>query len=80
MPAARKQMKKLDGPVRERIGALIDHIESLADPRSIGEALHGDLGEYWKYRAGDWRVRAAIIDKRLLIEVEEVRHRSKAYY
>ena len=80
LPDAAKQLKKLDGPVRDRIRALIDRIQSLDNPRSIGEALHGDkLGAYWKYRAGDWRLTARIKDLVLLIEVIEIEHRSKAY-
>ena len=52
-----KQLKKLDGEVQRRIAALIGKIETLPDPRSIGEALHGDkLGNFWKYRVGDWRI------------------------
>ncbi len=73
-------MKKLDGPVRDRIAGLIIRIESLEDPRSIGEALHGDkLREYWKYRAGAWRISVLIHDKTQLIEVSEKEHRSQAY-
>ncbi len=77
---AERQFGKLDKPVQRRIESLVERIESLADPRTIGEALHGDtLGEYWKYRAGDWRLRASIHDKLVLIEVVEILHRSKAY-
>ena len=39
LPGAVKQLKKLDGPVRDRIRALIDRIQSLDDPRSIQAAL-----------------------------------------
>ena len=77
--AADKQLRKLDRPVQARIGELIDRIESLSDPRSIGEALHGNLSDRWKYRAGDWRIIAAIHDKLVVVEVIEVNHRSAAY-
>ena len=79
LPDAAKQLKKLDGPVRDRIRALIDCIQSLDNPRSIGEALHGNLSAYWKYRAGDWRIVASVHDKFLVVEVIEIEHRSKAY-
>ena len=79
-PTADRQFDKLDKPVQRRIESLIERIESLADPRAIGEALHGDkLGEFWKYRAGDWRLRASIKDQLVVIEVVEILHRSKAY-
>lgn len=77
--AAEKQLRKLDRPVQERIGALLDRIGTLSDPRSIGEALHGDLTERWKYRAGDWRLIAAIHDRLIMVEVIEIAHRSSAY-
>lgn len=77
---ADRQFDKLDKPVQRRIESLIERIESLADPRAIGEALHGDkLGEFWKYRAGDWRLRASIKDHLVIVEVVEILHRSKAY-
>lgn len=79
-PTADRQFHKLDKPVQRRIVNLIERIESLADPRAIGEALHGDkLSEFWKYRAGDWRLRASIKDQLVVIEVVEILHRSKAY-
>ena len=57
----------------------MDRVEQLSDPRSIGEALHGNLSAYWKYRAGDWRIVASVHDKFLVVEVIEIEHRSKAY-
>ena len=56
----------------------MDRVAALNDPRSIGEALHGDLRDNWKYRAGDWRIRCAIVDRMLIVEVIEVAHRSTA--
>ncbi len=76
---AERQIRKLDRQVAERILKLMDRVEALADPRAIGEALHGDLRDRWKYRAGDWRVIAAIQDKLVVVEVIEVSHRSAAY-
>ena len=68
-----------DRTVAARIIKLMDRVELLVDPRSIGEALHGNLSAYWKYRAGDWRVIASIYDNLLVVEVIEIEHRSKAY-
>lgn len=77
--AAKRQLDKLDKPVQLQIGKLIDRIEGLSDPRSIGDALHGGLHDNWKFRAGDWRIRCTIVDKLLIVEVIEIAHRSKAY-
>ncbi len=76
---AAKVFDRLDKPVKERLQGLIDRLESLVDPRSIGEALHGDLKGLWKYRAGEWRLFAKIQDGELIVVVVSVAHRSKAY-
>ena len=78
-PEAQRRLDKLDRTVAARIIKLMDRVELLVDPRSIGEALRGNLSVYWKYRAGDWRVIASIYDNFLVVEVIEIEHRSKAY-
>jgi len=56
--SAEKQLAKLDRPVAKRIFTFLrERVAPLDDPRAIGEAPRGsDLGEFWKYRIGDWRV------------------------
>jgi len=40
-------------------------VAKLDDPRSIGEALRGSrLGEFWKYRVGDYRLICKLEDDR----------------
>jgi mRNA interferase RelE/StbE len=52
----------------------------LDDPRSIGEALHGSrLGEFWKYRVGDYRLICKIEDNRLVVLVLRIGHRKEIY-
>ena len=52
----------------------------LDDPRSIGEALKGSkLGEFWKYRVGDWRIIASIEDDALRILVVRIGNRREVY-
>jgi mRNA interferase RelE/StbE len=62
-------LDKLDPrPTRRILRFLSERVAKLDDPRSIGEALKGsELGEFWKYRVGDFRIIAAIEDARLLI-------------
>ena len=75
-----EQLKKLDGELQRRIEVLIGKIETLPDPRSLGEAPHGDkLGSFWKYRVGDWRIVASIKDAVLKVVVIEIDHRSTIY-
>ena len=80
-PSAAKELAKLDKPTARRIVQFLrERIAALTDPRSLGEALRGDeLGSFWKYRLGDYRVVAEIIDRRLVIIVVRVGHRREVY-
>ena len=80
-PAAAKELRKLDRQVARRIVSFLrDRLAPLADPRSVGEALRGDtLGDFWKYRLGDHRVIARIVDHRLVVIVVRVGHRREVY-
>jgi mRNA interferase RelE/StbE len=80
-PAAAKELAKLDKPVARRITAFLsDRVAPLSDPRSIGEALRGDeLGRYWKYRVGDYRIIASLYDDRVVIVVVRIGHRGEVY-
>jgi mRNA interferase RelE/StbE len=79
--AALRQMQKLDRSVGQRICKFLqDRVAPMEDPRSIGQALHGQrLGEFWKYRVGDYRLVTKIEDNRLLILVVRIGHRREIY-
>ncbi|WP_240761635.1 type II toxin-antitoxin system RelE family toxin [Nitrosococcus wardiae] len=55
---AQKNLHGLDKQIAERILRFLnDRIAKLDDPRSIGDPLKGaKLGEFWKYRVGDYRI------------------------
>ena len=74
---AKRDLEKLDPQVIRRIERfLFERIAVLDDPRSIGEALRGSrLGEFWRYRVGDWRVICKIEDARLIVLALRVGHR-----
>ena len=76
-----KQLGKIDKPVAKRIKAFLrDRVSSLDDPRSIGQALKGSrLGEFWKYRVGDYRIIASIEDGQLTILVLQIGNRREVY-
>ena len=45
----------------------------LDNPRELGEALAGSkLGNYWKYRVGDWRINCDLQDQRIVVRVLRV--------
>jgi mRNA interferase RelE/StbE len=80
-PAAKKELNKLDRQTAQRILTFLrKRIAPLKDPRSIGDALKGPkFGEYWRYRAGDYRIIVRIEDDVLLILVLRVGHRKHVY-
>jgi mRNA interferase RelE/StbE len=79
--AAKKELGKIDPQVARRvIQFLRTRLQSLKDPRSIGQALKGsELGDFWKYRLGDIRIIASIEDDRLVILVLRVGNRKEIY-
>ncbi len=78
---AEKQLAKLDKPVAQRLRSfLVERLAPLDDPRSIGQALRGsELGEFWKYRVGDWRLVCQIKDAKILITVIRLGNRREVY-
>lgn len=79
--AALKELAKLDKPVAKRIVTFLrERVAVLDDPRSIGEALKGSrLGEFWKYRVGDYRIITNIEDGVMHILVLKVGNRREVY-
>lgn len=80
-PDAVKDLKKLDKQVQARIiGFLRDRLARLQNPRELGEALTGaKLGNYWKYRVGDWRIICDLHDERIVVRVLRVGNRREIY-
>ena len=78
--SANRELSKLDRQIAKRIVDYMDkHIAPLDDPRSVGKILTGSLGEYWRYRVGDYRVICNIQDNEVLILVVRVGKRSEVY-
>ena len=79
--AAERELDKLDSQVARRILAFLhERVAHLEDPRSIGEALKGSkLGDFWKYRVGDYRIIANIEDKALRIYIIRIGNRREVY-
>ena len=79
--SAAKQLRKLDSGVARRITAYLrERVASATDPRSLGAALKGDeLGQFWRYRVGDYRIVAEIHDQQVRILVIRLGHRREVY-
>lgn len=76
-----KDLKAI-GPEASRriIRYLRERLSRLDDPRTLGEALHGpELGRFWKYRVGQYRIIASIQDTELIVLVVRVGHRRNIY-
>jgi mRNA interferase RelE/StbE len=79
-PTADKQLSDLDRPIQKRIRKfLIERIAPLGNPRSVGEALSGPLGDYWKYRIGEYRIICDIQDNVITILVLAIGDRKQVY-
>lgn len=77
-----RELDKLDPPQQRKriLKFLHERVARLDDPRSVGEALQGSqLGEFWKYRVGDYRLICKIQDDRLVVLVLRVGHRKEIY-
>ena len=80
-PDAVKDLKKLDKQVQVRILEFLrKRLSTLASPRELGEPLAGSkLGNYWKYRVGDWRIICDLQDHRIVVRVLRVGNRREVY-
>lgn len=77
---ARRQLRKLDKSSARRILEYMDNrVAPLAEPRSVGNALHGVLGDLWCYRVGNYRIICELHDKELRVLVVRVGNRKDVY-
>ncbi len=80
LPAAIKELEGLDRPVQRRLLQFLrERVATASDPRALGEALRGPLRRFWKYRLGDYRIVCEIQDRRVVVLVVRVAHRSRVY-
>lgn len=79
--SAARQLRKLGRQTALRLTKYLGERVSVAkDPRSLGAALRGDeLGQFWKYRVGDYRLIAEIKDKEIRILIVRLGHRRDVY-
>ncbi|EAW9895714.1 type II toxin-antitoxin system RelE/ParE family toxin [Salmonella enterica] len=77
---ALKSLRKMDKQNARRIVDFMDlRIAVAADPRKSGRPLKGELGEFWRYRVGDYRILCEIRDDELIILVVTIGHRREVY-
>ncbi|MBP2847366.1 type II toxin-antitoxin system RelE/ParE family toxin [Dickeya oryzae] len=77
---ALKALRKMDKQNARRIVDFMDlRIAVAADPRQSGKPLKGELGEFWRYRVGDYRILCEIRDDELVILAATIGHRREVY-
>ena len=75
-----KQLSKLDKPVKKRILAwIVKNLYNCEDPKVQGKALSGNFSGFWRYRVGDYRIIAEIVDDVVTIFIIDIDHRSSVY-
>ncbi len=77
---ATQQLSKLDKVEALRITKFLrQRLAQLKDPRSVGKALTGQLGDLWCYRVGDHRIICELQDNVLCVLVVKIGHRRDVY-
>jgi len=77
---ADRDFAKLDKPIQRRIyGYLYERIANAEDAHDFGKALKHSLSSLWCYRVGDYRIVCQLEDKKLIVLVVEIGHRSSVY-
>ena len=77
---ALKTLKKLDKFTVRIIYEWIEkNLEGCEDPRAHGKALFANRHGQWRYRIGDYRIIALILDDKLIIQVINIGHRKTIY-
>ena len=75
-----KELKKLDARAQRGIVRFLrEKIATGDDPRRFEGPLRKDLKGLWKYRISDYRIICSIEDKRVVVLVVRVGHRSCVY-
>ncbi|CAB0486908.1 type II toxin-antitoxin system RelE/ParE family toxin [Corynebacterium diphtheriae bv. mitis] len=78
-PRAVKSFKKLDTGEQRRVSKFLREVGALEDPRLRGKVLTANKSGLWRWRVGDYRIIADIVDARVVVVVVDVGHRSKVY-
>lgn len=77
---ALKALRKIDKQNARRIVDFMDmRIAVSEDPRLSGKPLKGELGVFWRYRVGDYRILCEIRDDELIILAATIGHRREVY-
>lgn len=75
-----RDLQRLGPSVAAAVKHYLDkRIKGASDPRQFGKPLRGTLHGLWRYRVEDYRILCQLQDRRLVVLVVEVFHRSEGY-
>jgi mRNA interferase RelE/StbE len=79
-PGALRDLKKLDRQIqREILDYMDERVVKAADPRNFGKPLRASKFGLWRYRVRDYRIICELEEKRFVVLVVAVGHRSTIY-
>jgi mRNA interferase RelE/StbE len=79
-PRALRDLKKLDGTIQREILDYMDQrVAAAQDPRDFGKPLRASKFGLWRYRVRDYRIICELHEKRLVVLVVAIGHRSTIY-
>jgi len=64
---------------RRIVTYLKERVAPLEDACSVGKALRGSLGDFWRYRVGEFRTLCDLRDKSLRVVVVRIGNRKDVY-
>jgi mRNA interferase RelE/StbE len=77
---ARSARKELETLPASMVARVFSRIEALVDnPRPVGSRKLQGEKNLWRIRVGEYRVIYSVDDRRRLVDITAVRHRSEAY-
>jgi mRNA interferase RelE/StbE len=76
---AERDLRRLDHAVQDEIIHYLRTRVMGGEPDRFGKPLRDKLRGLWRWRVGDYRIIGKIINRRLLVLVVTVGHRSKVY-
>ena len=75
-----KYLSKLDKyTTKMLLNWIEDRLENCENPRIYGKALSSNLAGLWRYRVGDYRIIAKIIDEKIIVLIIAIGHRKDIY-
>jgi mRNA interferase RelE/StbE len=74
-----REFKKLDRSMQRRVLAYLRDVEGLDDPRQRRKGLTTNHAGVWRYRVGEYRILAQLIDNTMTVLTLGVGHRRDVY-